>query len=346
MIKVGVIGYGYWGPNLVRNFSEIPTATLVGVADKRTDRLQHLKNLNPNVAVTTDYHDLFKMGVDAVVVATPPATHYKIAKDCLEHGASVLVEKPLTLNSADAESLIEIARARDLRLMVGNTFEYNAAVLALKQMVDSGEMGDIYYINAVRTNLGLFQTSLNVMWDLAPHDLSILLYILGKTPKYVSATGRASIAKGIQDIVYVSMEFEDSLLAHVHVSWLDPRKVRQITIVGSKQMALYDDIEPLEKIKVYDKGVEAPPYSDTFADFQFSYRYGDVRIPYIKFTEPLRVECQHFVDSIINRTTPRSSGEVGLRIVRVLEAAQKSLERNGDRVAVEMPTDQPEIVTA
>jgi predicted dehydrogenase len=313
------------------------------VADKRTDRLQHLKNLNPNIAVTTDYHDLFNMGVDAVVVATPPATHYKIAKDCLDHGLHVLVEKPLTLNGPDAEGLIEAARARDLRLMVGNTFEYNAAVLALKNMIDSGDLGDIFYINAVRTNLGLFQTNINVMWDLAPHDISILLYLLGKTPKYVSATGRASIAKGIQDIVYVSMEFDDDLLAHVHVSWLDPRKVRQITVVGSKQMALYDDVEPLEKIKIYDKGVDAPPYSDTFADFQFSYRYGDVRVPYIKFTEPLRVECQHFVDSIINHTEPRSNGEVGLKIVRVLEAAQKSLEHHGQRMPVEVAAAQPEL---
>jgi predicted dehydrogenase len=334
-VNIGVIGYGYWGPNLVRNVAELPGGNLVAVSDMREDRLKQVKTMYPSVAVTTNYQDLFAVGLDAVIIATPPHTHFAVAKDCMEHGLHCLVEKPITLNSQDAEALVKIAEERGLALMVGNTFEYNSAVEMLKQMVDSGDLGEVFYINAVRTNLGLFSTKLNVMWDLAPHDLSILLYLLGKEPHSVAANGRSSIYKGVEDIVYLNMKFENDVLGHVHVSWLDPQKVRQITVVGSKKMAVYDDMEPLEKIKVYDKGVETPPYTSTYAEFQFSYRHGNVVIPYIKFAEPLRVECQHFIDSIRNKTRPKSDGVVGLRIVRVLEAAEWSLRNNGQARDIE-----------
>ncbi|MCK4692084.1 MAG: Gfo/Idh/MocA family oxidoreductase [Anaerolineales bacterium] len=328
-IKIGVIGCGYWGPNLIRNFVEIPTSEVVGVADLREERLEHIKSRYPKIEVTEDYRTLFSMGLDAVVVATPPTTHYPIARDCLAHDLSVLVEKPITLSSLNAEELIGIAEQRGLTLMVGHTFEYNSAVRALKEIIQSGELGEIYYIDAVRVNLGLFQTNLSVLWDLAPHDISILLYLLDRDPISVSAQGMDCLFKGVHDIAYMHLIFPGRVLANVHLSWLDPCKVRRITIVGSRKMVVFDDIEPLEKIKIYDKGVEVPPYTNTYDEFQLSYRYGDVVIPHIKFTEPLRVECNHFVESVMNRTEPQSSGIVGLKVVKVVEAATRSIENGG-----------------
>jgi predicted dehydrogenase len=328
-IKVGVIGCGYWGPNLIRNFVEIPTSDVLVVADLREERLSHIKTCYPQVTVTQDYRDLFTMGLDVAVVATPPATHFPLAKDCLRHGLHVLVEKPLTLDSRHAAELIELAEARGLILMAGHTFEYNPAVRVLKRIVDSGELGQIYYIDAMRVNLGLFQPDLNVLWDLASHDVSILLYILSRAPIAVSAQGMACVFDGIHDIVYLNLVFPGDVLAHLHVSWLDPCKVRRVTVVGSKKMVVYDDVENLEKIKIYDKGVEVPPYTNTFGDFQCSYRYGDVVIPNIRFVEPLRLECQHFLECVANQSKPQSCGWVGLKVVKVLEVAERSLQNAG-----------------
>lgn len=329
LINVGVIGCGYWGPNLIRNFIELPTSNVMAIADLRAERLSHVKNCYPRVTCTNDYRDFFAMQLDAAVVATPPATHFQIARDCLQHGLHVLVEKPLALSCRNAEALVAIAEARGLTLMVGHTFEYNPAVRALKEIVEGGELGRIYYVDAVRVNLGLFQRDLNVLWDLAPHDLSILLYVLGRDPISVSAQGAACIFEGAHDIAYLHLVFPDNILAHIHTSWLDPCKVRRITVVGSRKMVVYDDVETLEKIKIYDKGVEAPPYTDTFGDFQCSYRYGDVVIPYIRFVEPLRLECKHFLECIINHTEPQSCGRVGLKVVKVLEMAERSLRNGG-----------------
>jgi predicted dehydrogenase len=328
-IKVGTIGYGYWGPNLVRNFVENPHTDMVIVADLNKDRLSKVKSTYPQIMVTSDYTDFFNHQLDAVVIATPPPTHYALAKECLQHGLHVLVEKPITLNSQDAKELIEIAKTNHLVLMVGHTFEYNAAVQTLKDLINSGELGQIYYVDAARLNLGLFQRDLNVLWDLAPHDISILLYILGKTPLSVSAHGMPFVNEGIQDVVYMNLIFPDNILAHIHVSWLDPCKVRRVTVVGSKKMVVYNDIESLEKIRIYDKGVEKPPYTNSFGDFQFSYRYGDVTIPNIRFSEPLQKECRHFVECIVNHTEPQSGGLDGLQVVKVIEAAQHSLSENG-----------------
>ena len=328
-IKVGTIGYGYWGPNLVRNFVENPGSEMVIVADIKKERLSTIKASYPQVMITKDYKDLFNQNLDAVVIATPPQSHYILAKECLEHGLHVLVEKPITLKSQHAEKLIELSKKNNLVLMVGHTFEYNAAVHTLKNLIDSGELGQIYYVDAARLNLGLFQRDLNVLWDLAPHDISILLYILGRNPISVSAHGMPFVNEGIQDVVYMNMVFPDNILAHIHVSWLDPCKVRRVTVVGSKKMVVYNDIESLEKIRVYDKGVEKPPYTDTFGDFQLSYRYGDVIIPNIRFSEPLQRECQHFLDCITNHSTPQSDGQVGLNVVKIIEAAQRSLNQNG-----------------
>jgi predicted dehydrogenase len=328
-IKVGVIGCGYWGPNLIRNFVENPSSEVVMVADLMKERLSKIKASYSQIMVTKDYKELFNQDLHAVVIATPPATHYSLAKECLEHGLHVLVEKPITLKSRHAEELIEISKKNNLILMVGHTFEYNAAVHTLKNLIDSGELGQIYYVDAARLNLGLFSRELNVLWDLAPHDISILLYILGRVPLSVSAHGMPFVNEGIQDVVYMNMVFPDNILAHIHVSWLDPCKVRRVTVVGSKKMVVYNDVESLEKIRIYDKGVDKPPYTNTFGDFQLSYRYGDVVIPNIRLAEPLQKECQHFLDCINNHTEPQSNGQDGLQVVKIIEAAQRSLHQNG-----------------
>ncbi len=329
IIKIGVIGCGYWGPNLIRNFVENPSSKVVMVADLQKERLSKIESSYSHIMVTKNYKELYSQDLDAVVIATPPASHYSLAKECLEHGLHVLVEKPITLKSQNAEELIEISKKRGLVLMVGHTFEYNAAVFALKNLIDSGELGQIYYVDAARLNLGLFSRDLIVLWELAPHDISILLYILGRVPLSVSAHGMPFVNEGIQDVVYMNMVFPDNILAHIHVSWLDPCKVRRVTVVGSKKMVVYNDVESLEKIRIYDKGVDKPPYTNTFGDFQLSYRYGDVIIPNIRLAEPLQKECQHFLDCINNHSTPQSSGQDGLKVVKIIEAAQKSLSENG-----------------
>jgi predicted dehydrogenase len=331
-VRIGVVGCGYWGPNLIRNFVSLADSNVVVVADLNAERLDHIRGLYPQVQTTEDYREIFSSNLDAAVIATPPVTHFEIARDCLAHGLHTFVEKPLTLNSRDCQILIDMATQRNLKLMVGHTFEYNPAVRKIKDILQSGDLGEIYYLNAVRVNLGLFQQDMNVLWDLAPHDISILLYLLDQSPISVQAIGEDCIIPGKHDIAYMHLEFPDKVNAHIHASWLDPRKVRRITVVGSKKMLVYDDIESLEKIKIFDKGVDIPYHTDSYGDFQCSYRYGDITIPYIKFTEPLRVECQHFIDNIIHcDMRPISCGEQGLEVVRILEAAQKSLENNGER---------------
>ncbi|MGE5224309.1 MAG: Gfo/Idh/MocA family protein [Omnitrophica WOR_2 bacterium] len=329
-VRLGVIGCGYWGPNLIRNFVSVPNSEVVVVADSKEDRLQHIRSTYPSIQTTKNYQDFFSMGLDGVVVATPPASHYPLAKECLEQGLHTMVEKPITLKSDDAEDLIELSKQKNLTLMVGHTFEYNPAVRKVKEIIDSGELGQVYYVYTVRVNLGLFQSHLNVLWDLAPHDISILMYILGQDPVSVSALGEDCIFEGKHDVAYMYLTFPNKVLTHIHVSWLDPCKVRKITVVGSKKMLVYDDLESLEKIKIYDKGVEKPPYTDTFADFQCSYRYGDAVIPFIRFTEPLRLECQEFIDCIRDgHREPLSNGMDGLKVVKTLEAAQRSLFNGG-----------------
>jgi predicted dehydrogenase len=301
----------------------------------KEERLNQAKSRYPQLIVKKDYKDIFDLALDAVVISTPPATHFSIAKDCLNHNLHVLIEKPMTLNSGDAEELIELAASKDLTLMVGHTFEYNSAVHALKKYIDSGELGDIYYIDAARLNLGLFQRDLNVLWDLAPHDISILMYLVGQNPVSVSAQGMPCIYQNVYDVAYLNLVFPNKISAHVHVSWLDPCKVRRITVVGSKKMVVYNDIENEQKLKVYDKGVDAPEYPNSFGEFQYSYRSGDITIPRIAFSEPLRQECQHFIDCIVNHVEPCSCGRDGLAVVKILEAAQHSLTNGQTREVIE-----------
>jgi predicted dehydrogenase len=334
-IRVGLIGAGYWGPKLARNFHEIPGSVLKAVSDLRPDRLQEINHLFPEVMTTPTYEDIFEH-VDAVVIATPVHTHYRMAKEALEAGKHVLVEKPITSNSDQARQLADLARQNGLTLMVGHTLVYNPAVEAVRKIVKSGQLGDIFYINATRANLGLFQPDINVMWDLAPHDISMLRYILGQEPVAVSACGAAYVNTRyrLHEIVYLNMFFNDGVLANIHLSWLDPVKQRRLMIVGSKKMLVYNDIAD-DKVVIFDKGVEFPAYSVTEEEFQASYRHGGESAYPLQWVEPLRVECSHFLECIRTGATPRSSGKDGLRVVQILETAQRSLMNHGAELVVE-----------
>lgn len=334
-VRVGAIGCGYWGPNLIRNFVELPETELVAVADLDRGQLDYMQTRYPQIEFTTkDYRDLFSLGLDAIVLSTPPETHFAIAADCLANGLHVLVEKPLTTTSESARKLVELAEHHDRILMVGHTFEYNPAVAALRDLVATGELGTIRYIDAVRVGLGLFHPSLNVIWDLAPHDISILLYLLGEAPTSVRADGMACVHESVEDVAYLSFHFPGNVMSHVRLSWLDPRKTRRITVVGSKKMAVYDDMKGEEKIKIYDKSVSAFQRTDTFGEFQYDYHHGSVLSPHILFEEPLRVECAHFAQCIIEGRQPNTDGATGLRVVEVIEAAQRSLQNGGRPEAV------------
>jgi len=332
MLKVGVIGAGYWGPNLIRNFMQISRSTVVNVADLDLERLKHVKKLFPTINTTRGYQDIIQdPDIDIVAIATPVHTHFKFASEALAAGKNVFVEKPLTASTEEAQGLIELAEKHQKKLMVGHTFLYTAAVRKMKEVIDSGELGDIYYINSQRLNLGLFQKDINVLWDLAPHDISIILHLLGKQPLSVNAIGASHINLSMEDIALLSMQFADNLVAFIQTSWLDPDKVRRITVVGSKKMMIFDDVQPTEKIRIYDKRVEGPKHYDTFAEFQYSYKYGDIVIPKIAGSEPLSTELNHFIDCILNNEEPLSNGQNGLEVVSVLETAQKSLGKNGCR---------------
>jgi predicted dehydrogenase len=328
-VTVGVVGCGYWGPKLIRNLQSIPGSDLQIVADLRQDRLEHIKGLYPGIKTTTQYAELLDSPVRAVGIATPVSSHFSMARDALLHDKHVLVEKPLTRRSEEAEELIRLAQERQRVLMVGHTFEYNPAVEYLKSFIAQGGLGKVFYISATRVNLGIFQKDINVIWDLAPHDISILLYILGMKPSQVSARGAAYVQPNIEDVAYVTLNFSDGIMADIRVSWLDPCKIRRLTVVGSKKMVVYDDVEPTERIKIYDKGVDAPPYSDTLEQFRLSYRYGDIMTPAIPDQEPLEIECRHFLDCVRYGRAPRSDGKVGLDVVRILESAQRSLRNRG-----------------
>jgi predicted dehydrogenase len=334
-IGIGVVGAGYWGPKHIRTFSELPGACVAMVADLDRVRLAGLRAQYRGLSTTTRFDDLLAApDVRAVVVATPPSTHARLVREALFAGKHVLVEKPLTLSSTDGEELVRMACATARVLMVGHTFLYNPAVGMLRDLVRSGTLGDVYYAHAQRLNLGLFQRDINVIWDLAPHDVSILMYVLGKEATAVRAYGGAYVQPGIEDVAHLQLVFPDRVQAQIHVSWLDPNKVRRITIVGSRRMAVYDDVETIEKIRVYDKGVDAPPHTDTFGEFQLSYRYGDITIPHLPGTEPLRLECEHFLECIQHGTQPLTDGQHGVTVVRALEAAQVSLTAGGRLVGL------------
>lgn len=335
-MKVAVVGCGYWGPNLIRNFAQIPGCQVSLCCDLDPRRLAWVSHRYPQVHTTRDVDEiLLDNAVEAVCIATPVATHVPLARRALEHDKHVLIEKPLARSCAECHELIELAESRGRVLMVGHTFEYAAAVLKTKEIVDSGELGDILYIFTTRVNLGLFQPDINVIWDLAPHDVSIINFLLARLPESVNAQGTAHYRKGIEDVATITLNYGNGTIAFIHNSWLDPKKVRRTTVVGTKKMLVYDDVEGQEKVKIYDKGVECPPYYDSFGEFQLSYRYGDIYSPKIEDSEPLRAECSHFLECAVNGTRPRTDGVSGYRVVAVLEAAQRSLRSNGEAVPVE-----------
>jgi predicted dehydrogenase len=335
-LKVGIVGLGYWGPNLSRNFHELPGATVSALCDLREDRLSHMKKLYPEARITRRFQDFLESDLDAIAIATPVMSHYSMARSALETGKHVLVEKPIAASSAQALDLIQLARDAGLTLMVGNTFEYNPAVETVKRIVASGELGDIFYINCTRVNLGLFQPDINVLWDLAPHDFSLLRFILDMEPVSISAYGNAYIRSGsdLPEVVHLNLNFPHQVMANLRISWLYPIKVRRTIIIGRDKMLKYDDLVD-EKVIIYDKGTSVPPYTDTEQEFRMSYRDNGYRNVPFESQEPLRVECGHFLDCIRTKTTPRSDGFVGWRIVQMLEAAQKSITQGGKFVAVE-----------
>jgi predicted dehydrogenase len=335
-INLGVVGCGYWGPNLIRNFRQLQDCRLKLMCDTSEHRLAHIRSLYPGLEGHKDYgHLLNGAGLDAVIIATPIRFHYPMAKASLLAGKHTFIEKPMASSAAECEELIQMAEERGLVLMVGHTFLYSPAVRKIKEIVDRGDIGDIRYISARRLNLGLFQKDTNVAWDLAPHDISIILHILEELPVSVNCRGEAHLTPGIEDLTNIHLTFRKHRSAMIQSSWLDPRKVREMTIVGSKRMIVYDDVAPLEKIKIFDVRVEVPPHYDTFAEFQYSYHYGDMYVPYLKQEEPLKVECQHFLDCIRNGQTPVTNGRRGLEVVKILEAASASLKRNGAAIEIQ-----------
>ena len=327
---VGVIGCGYWGPLLVRNFRSLPDCQLKAVCDVNVARLKHISSLHPGIEGMANPQEFVNgSGLDAVVIATPVQHHYSLAKASLLAGKHTFIEKPMASSSVECEELIEIAQRNGLVLMLDHTFLYSSPVQKIAQIVQAGDLGEIRYINCRRLNLGLFQKDINVAWDLAPHDISIILHILDEFPTAVNCQGNAHITPAVEDVTNMSLFFPRKRFATIQSSWLEPRKIREMTIVGTRRMIVYDDLRMREKIRIYDARVERPPHYDTFAEFQYSYHYGDSYIPYIHQEEPLKLACQHFIDCIDTLSEPLTGGRQGLEMVRILEAATASLKMNG-----------------
>jgi len=329
LLTIGVIGCGYWGPNLIRNFINQDRSKVKWISDLSPDRLDYLGKLYPTLERTTNYRDLLEdPEVDAVVVATPVSTHFRLASESMEADKHVFVEKPLAAKSEESLALTRLAEEKGLVGMVGHTFIYSPAVRKIKELVDSGELGDIFYLRSRRLNLGIFQEDINVVWDLAPHDLSIFNYLMDSEPEAVTAVGQGFVRSDIEDVAFITLFYPGDRLAHVQVSWLDPNKVRALTIVGSKKMVVYDDTSNLEKIRIYDKGVDVHPHYDTFGEFQLAYRFGDIHIPRLSDGEPLKAETNHFIDCILDGTECRSTFAHGHSVVRSLEMACESMKSN------------------
>jgi len=319
-LRFGVIGWGYWGPKITRNLLALPHSTVSIVADTDAHRLASLSATLPGTQKTTRVEDIFRSDVDGVVIATPVRTHYRLAKEALLHGKHVLVEKPLTANVTEAEELVALAAQQQRILMVGHTFEYSPAVNELRKMIQNGDLGKIFCIETERLNLGLFRSDINVIWDLAPHDISILLYVLGKKPDQIKVQAHAHLQPHVHDIAHLDLEFANDMTAHIHISWLHPCKIRRVTVIGDERMAVYDDTNPSEMLKIYNKG------ADVHADPVVSYRYGAISIPHIDWIEPLHLECEDFANAIRTGAQPRANGTVGVEVVRILAAAHEALE--------------------
>jgi predicted dehydrogenase len=336
-VGLGVVGYGYWGPNLIRNFFETPNCQVRTICDASPSRLASAALRYPSAARTADFDDLLKDPlVDAIVLATPVHTHAALAMRALKAGKHVLVEKPMTTSSIEAEEMVELAQRHNRVLMVDHTFVYSGAVRRIKELLATGEMGNLYYYDSVRVNLGLVQHDVSVIWDLAAHDFSIMDFLLDQKPRGVSAFGAAHLPGGRADVAYLTILFDNNLIAHFHVNWLSPVKVRQVLIGGDRRMVLYDDIQPTEKIKVYDRGVKwTDDPHEARREALVAYRSGDMYAPKLDQSEALRTECAHFIESIRAGKPPITNGLAGLRTVRLLEAAQHSLDNNGQVESVQ-----------
>jgi len=331
-MNIGVIGYGYWGPNLVRNFADMEGATVRWCAEKRPDRRAQLSKRYPSIRTTEDPGDLFRdPDVDAVVIATPVSTHYELARLALEHDKHVMVEKPMARTVKEAETLLELADKKGLVFMVDHTFVYTGAVRKMKEILDDGELGDLYYLDSVRVNLGLFQSDIDVLWDLAPHDLSILIYLINEAPRSVSATGTGHTNSKFIDVAYLTMHFANSFIAHFHVNWLSPVKIRQMLIGGSRRMLVYNDMETSEKVRVYDRGIRVTT-EESIHKVLVDYRTGDMWAPKLENREALAVEGEHFLECIRFKKMPRTGAAAGLKVVQLLEAAEKSMALGGQQV--------------
>lgn len=328
MIKLGIIGYGYWGPNIVRNFASLADCRVIAVCDKNPEALRRVANIYPSIKCTEKLEDILYAGnIDAVAVITPVSTHYELARQCIENGKHVFVEKPFTTTVAQADKLIDLANKKNLTIMVDHTFLFTGAVQKMKQLIEQKTLGTLYYYDSVRVNLGLFQHDINVIWDLAPHDLSIMNYLIAEQPEAVVATG-ASHLNGLEDVAYITIYFPNSILAHVHVNWLSPVKLRTTLIGGEKKMLVWNDLEADEKVKIYDKGVSVTNKQGLY-DLLVNYRSGDMWAPKVEQTEALKAEAEYFIKCILNNETPLNDGEAGRRVVQLLEAADKSLKKRG-----------------
>jgi predicted dehydrogenase len=336
MDRVAAVGCGYWGPNLIRNLLEIAGVEVSVICDRDLARAQAIQNYYPQLKITTSYEEvLADSSIDAVVLATPAQTHARLAEAALLAGKHTFVEKPLALATPDCIRLTNLARKQERVLMVGHTFLYNDAVARLQKILEAGDLGSVLYLHARRLNLGQIRQDVNALWNLAPHDISIMIHLLKEMPERVSARGYKFLRQENEDLVTVTLEFPSGKVGFIDVSWLSPNKVRDLTIVGSEKMALYNDVDPDATIVIYDKGVDAASQANSnFGEFQYKLRFGDVRIPHVRVREPLRVELGHFLECIRNGTEPLSGGENGTQVVRVLEAAQESLSRGGSPVRI------------
>jgi predicted dehydrogenase len=334
MVNIAVVGAGAWGKNHIRVFSEIPNVRLKYICDSDPQKLLSIQKAYPQSKLVEDLSPILEDSeVRGVVIASSAVSHYPLAKEVLMADKDVLVEKPMALNIKDAEEMLEIGERKNRILMVGHLLIYHPVVDRLKEMVASGELGKIHYIYTQRVNLGVIRQDENALWSFAPHDLSVILYLLGEQPIALSAHGESYIQKGIEDVVFLSLHFSDGMMANIHLSWLDPHKLRKITIVGSKKMVVFDDMEASEKLKIYDKGVKNLSY-DTYGEY-LSLRFGDITIPGIKMVEPLRAEAEHFIQCIESRKAPKTGGQDGLQVIKILIAAQQSLKERGFPVSLE-----------
>lgn len=337
-LGVGIVGYGYWGPNLVRNFAACPGARLVSVCDLDTKRLEAIPRLYPYAKTSHQFKDLLEdAAVDAIVIATPVQSHYDLAMAALKAGKHVLVEKPLTTSSDQARRLIDEAHRRNLILMVDHTFLYTPAVRKISELMECGEIGDVYYYDSTRISLGLFQRDVSVIWDLAVHDISIIDHILDDAPVAVSATGVSHVPGSPEDMAHITLFFDGPCVAHLNMNWLSPVKVRQTLIGGAKKMIVYDDMEPTEKIKVYDRGITVNGGAEKAEQLRIGYRAGDMWAPHLPAKEALQSEVEHFIDCACNGTTPLCDGVSGMRVIEVLEAASRSVAAQGRPVVLRPP---------